>query len=222
MSPVGEEERTGRLIDLTMPIAEGMPFNPDHFPPEITRYAEIETHGWRASRLLLDSHLGTHMDAPSHFLPDGIHLDQVPLEQLVGPAQVVRLPGLRQGEAISADRLPSIERPRILFATDWWRHADDSDLYFRRFPYLSQGAAASLLESGVRLVGIDGPSVDYDGKTHIVLLGDGSVIVENLMHLDRIPDLCSISILPLPIVGGDGSPVRAIAEILDGPQGVLP
>jgi kynurenine formamidase len=205
-----------------MPIVEGMPFNPDHFPPEITRYAEIDTRGWRATTLLLDSHLGTHIDAPSHFLPNGIHLDQVPLEQLVGPAQVVRLPGLREGEAISADRLPSIERPRILLATDWWRHADDPELYFRRFPYLSEAAAASLLHSGVRLVGIDGPSVDYDGKTHILLLSGGSVIVENLLHLDQIPDLCFISILPLPIVGGDGSPVRAIAEILDGTHGHLP
>lgn len=212
VTPVG---RTGRLVDLTMPIVQGMPFNPDHFPPEITRYAEIGTHGWAATRLLLDSHLGTHIDAPSHFLPNGIHLDRIPLEQLVGPAQVVRLPGLGEGEAISAGRLPPIEQPRVLFATDWWRHATDSDLYFRRFPYLSVEAAASLLDSGVRLVGIDGPSVDYDGTTHILLLGGGSVIVENLQHLDQLPDTCSVTVLPLPIVDGDGSPVRAIAEIHD-------
>lgn len=210
-------EGQGTLIDLTMPIVEGMPSHPDHFPPRLRRYADFASHGWTATELLLDSHLGTHIDAPSHFLPSGIPVDRVPLEQLVGPAQVVRLPSLAEGEAISPNRLPPIEHPRVLLVTGWWSHANDPDRYFRRFPYLSQEAASSLLDSGVRLVGIDGPSVDYDGGTHVVLLGGGAVIVENLVNLDRLPDVCWIAILPLPIVQGDGSPVRAIAEIRGRP-----
>ncbi|MGH3040334.1 MAG: cyclase family protein [Gaiellaceae bacterium] len=200
------------LIDLTMPIRPGMPFNPDHFPPEINRYAEIDTHGWEARKLVLDSHLGTHMDAPSHFVRGGMALDRIPLEVLVGQAQVVDLPELEDGEAISPDHLPPLNSSRILLATGWWRVSEDSDRYFQRFPYLGEEAAKVLVGAGVRLVGIDGPSIDYDGKTHVLILSSGAVIVENLVRLDALPATCTASILPLPIVGGDGCPVRAIAE----------
>lgn len=200
------------LTDLTMPISPGMPFNPDHFPPEITLYAEIDTHGWEARKLLLDSHLGTHMDAPSHFVRGGIALDEIPLEVFVGAAQVVQLPHLADGEEISPSQLPKLTSSRVLLATGWWRESEDSDRYFKHFPYLGEEAAEALVEAGVKLVGIDGPSIDYDGKTHVLLLSGGAVIVENLVRLDSLPDTCSVSIMPLPIVGGDGCPVRAIAE----------
>jgi len=202
----------GSLIDLTMPISEGMPSNPDHFPPRITRYAELDSRGWIASELVLDSHLGTHIDAPSHFLANGISLDRIPLEQLVGPVQVMRLP-VASGEAISASQIPPIVRDRVLLATGWESQATQPDTYFRTFPYLSLEAARLLVESGVRLVGIDGPSVDYDGSVHVLLLEAGVVIVENLVNLGQLPDLCWAAILPLPIVNGDGSPARAIASV---------
>lgn len=201
------------LIDLTMPIRPGMPFNPDHFPPEISCYAEIDTHGWEARKLVLDSHLGTHMDAPSHFVAGGMALDRIPLEVLVGAAQVVQLPHLEPGEAISPEHLPPLNESRVLLATGWYRVSEDTDRYFQHFPYLGEQAAEALVEAGVKLVGIDGPSVDYDGKTHIVILSSGAVIVENLVRLDELPAICSASILPLPIVGGDGCPVRAIGEV---------
>ena len=72
-------------------------------------------------------------------------------------------------------------------------------------------AARALIASGVLLVGIDGPSVDYDGATHVELLGAGDVVVENLVNLSKLPELCDVSMLPMPFVGVDGSPVRAVA-----------
>jgi len=105
------------FIDLTMPIAEGMPFNPDHFPPEITSYASIATHGWSASRLVLDSHLGTHMDAPCHFVAGGQSLDQLDLDVLIGVAQVVHLEQVGEQEALTPASFPSINQPRLLIHT---------------------------------------------------------------------------------------------------------
>jgi arylformamidase len=203
----------GRLVDLTMPIHEGMPFNPDHFPPHITPYAQVATHGWSASRLVLDSHLGTHLDAPCHFVDGAPCLDDIALEHLVGPTQVIHLDSVRDDEAIGPERLPIIKDPRVLMSTGWWRHADDPDRYFARYPYLTLDAAAVLINSGVRLVGIDGPSVDRDGETHKEFLSRGVVIVENLISLDKLPETCTVWILPLRIAGGDGSPVRAVAEV---------
>jgi kynurenine formamidase len=72
------------LIDLTMPIAPGMPFNPDRFPPEIATYATVPTHGWQARRLILASHLGAHVDARAHFVEGGEMIDETPLDVLVG------------------------------------------------------------------------------------------------------------------------------------------
>jgi arylformamidase len=201
-------------IDLTLPISPGMPFNPDHFPPEITSYAAIETHGWRASRLLLDSHLGTHMDAPCHFVAGASTLDQVGLDVLIGPAQVVHLGRVDEQEALTPAFFPSIEQERVLIHTGWAERALHTPAYFKRYPFLTPEAGAYLAERGVRLVGIDCPSVDYDpGETHVALLSRGTVIVENLVNLDRLPATCALMALPLPIKDGDGCPLRAVAEV---------
>src|SRR5919198_1611426 len=97
------------LTDLTMPSASGMPFNPDHFPHAISTYATVPTHGWEARRLILDSNLGTHMDAPAHFMEDGQTIDGTPLDVLVGAAQVIRLSHLGPRDAITPDLLSPSE-----------------------------------------------------------------------------------------------------------------
>jgi kynurenine formamidase len=209
------------LVDLTMPIEQGMPFNPDHFPPEITSYASIATHGWAASKIVLDSHLGTHVDAPCHFVAEGKTLDAVPIEVFSGPAQVVHLENLGAGEAISSAHLPPLHSERVLLSTGWWREASDHELYFSRYLFLAEEAARFILNAGVRLVGIDGPSIDYDGRTHVRLLEAEAIVVENLMRLDGLPDRCTVTILPLSIAKADGSPARAVAHLGDysnGPQ----
>jgi arylformamidase len=204
------------FIDLTLPIAAGMPFNPDHFPPEISTYATVEDRGWEARRLTLDSHLGTHMDAPAHFIAGGMSIDRIPLEVLAGPAQVLRLAGLGPRQSITPDLLPPINETRVLLHTGWAEEMLGREEYFTQYPYLTPEAAHVLADAGVRLVGFDTPSPDYDpGDTHIVLLGRGAVIVENVMHLDRVPDRCWIAALPLPIAGGDGCPSRVIAAPIE-------
>jgi arylformamidase len=202
------------FIDLTMPIAEGMPFNPDHFPPEITSYASIATHGWSASRLVLDSHLGTHMDAPCHFVAGGQSLDQLDLDVLIGGAQVVHLEQVGEQAALTPASFPSINQPRLLIHTGWSERALHTPAYFARYPYLTPEAAEYLVDRGVRLVGLDCPSVDYDpGKTHVALLSRGTVIIENLINLHQLPAHCALIALPLPIKGGDGCPLRAVAQV---------
>lgn len=202
------------FIDLTMPITEGMPFNPDHFPPEITPYASVETGGWSASRLVLDSHLGTHMDAPCHFVAGGQSIDQVELDVLIGPAQVVHLEQVAELEALTPAHFPVVDQARFLIHTGWSKRMLGTPAYFTRYPYLTPEAAGYLAGKGVRLVGLDCPSVDYDpSKTHIALLSRGTVIIENLINLDYLPESCMLMALPLPIKAGDGCPLRAVAQV---------
>ena len=200
------------LADLTMRIEPGMFVNPDHFPPEITPYATLESHGWAARRLVLDSHLGTHLDAPAHFIAGGADVTSLDLATLTGEAQVIHLPHAGPGRAITAGMLDRLACPRILLHTGWPDHATDQAAYFGQAPYLALDAAQSLLAAGIRLLGVDLPSVDADGDIHRALLGGGCLIVENLTGLAVLPGRCELTVLPLPITGGDGSPVRAVAR----------
>lgn len=201
------------LVDLTQPIEAGMPFNPDHFGPEISPYASIDTHGWRATKLVLDSHLGTHMDAPSHFVPTGATLDQIALQHLIGPAEVIHISGIASHTELLPDHLPATTERRLLLHTGWAESRYGSPAYFTEYPYVSPRLAEELIKRGVVLIGIDTPSVDYDpGVTHQILLGAGTLIVENLANLAPLPGHVDVTVLPLPILGGDGCPVRAVAS----------
>jgi kynurenine formamidase len=200
-----------QLIDLTMPISPQMLVSPCHFAPEVSQYGQRATDGWVASRLVISSHTGTHLDAPSHFIDGGRTVDQVPPKQLMGRAQVIRLDRPAKRQPIYAEQLPPIVAPRVLICTNWSDLSREPDEYFNEYPFLDVSAARALLATGVVLVGIDGPSVDYDGATHVELLGTGAVVIENLVNLSKLPELCDVSMLPIPFVGVDGSPVRAVA-----------
>lgn len=203
---------TEQLADLTLPIWPGMLANPDHFPPEISTYATLSSHGWEARRLVLDSHLGTHLDAPSHFVPGGATVDEADLTVLIGPAQVIHLDGVTPGEAITAARLGPVTGRRVLLDTGWSGRGLGQAEYFGQAPYLAPDCPQALLDAGVMLLGVDIPSVDLDGGVHVALLGGGCLIVENMTALTGLPASCEITVLPLPIRGGDGCPVRAIAR----------
>jgi len=200
-----------RLADLTMPIGPGMLVNPDHFPPEISPYATLESHGWAARKLVLDSHLGTHLDAPAHFVAAAPTVDELDLGVLIGEAQVIHLAGVQAGQIICAADLQPVTGRRVLLDTGWAARGLGQAEYFRQAPYLGPDAAQALLAAGVQLLGVDLPSVDLNGGVHVALLGKGCLIVENLTGLTVLPGSCQLTVLPLPIVNGDGSPVRAVA-----------
>lgn len=200
------------IVDLTMPINPSMTYNPDHFQPELVPYGSIEHDGWAATRLVLSTHTGTHVDAPSHFVAGGLTLDQIPLDTLIGTAQVldVRQNGDRQ--AIDTETLPEVHSTRVLLHTGWSDGHMDADDYYAAQPFLTVAAARSLIDQGVILVGIDAPSVDYfPSDTHKELLGNGVIVVENLVNLGSLPSSFELMVLPLPLAEGDGSPARAVA-----------
>lgn len=204
-------------IDLTMPIRPDMPTNPAHILPEFDQYDFLAGSGWDATRIQLSTHTGTHMDAPSHFIAGARTIEQTPLDVLTGPAQVIRLTGLDERQPIEPTDLGAIGHSRVLINTGWSDDLDDHERYFGRHPYLSDDAARHLVESGVRLLGVDTPSVDYHppSAVHLAVLGSGAAIVENLANLGELGAECELVVLPLPLVGLDGSPVRAMATTVE-------
>jgi arylformamidase len=162
----------------------------------------------------MGSHTGTHIDAPCHFIRDARTLGEIPLSQLVGPAEVVRLEGVR---SITRRMLAShdLRAERVLFKTDNSGHWNDGRFY-EDFVYLEPDAAELLVERGVTLAGIDYLSIDAfrseNHPSHFVLLGKNVVILEGL-NLSRItPGAYHMTALPLHLTGADGAPARVILE----------
>jgi arylformamidase len=162
----------------------------------------------------LDLHLGTHIDAPLHFVPGGA--DIASLESVLRPGIVVRT----RDRAILPSVLPaaSLRGSAVLFDTSWAVSAE-SRAYFEGFPHLSPELAEALVSRGAGLVGIDTPSVDAIDPTsrfpaHRILLGAAIPIVEGLCNLDRLPDGVRtfwFAVFPLKLEGADGAPARAVA-----------
>ena len=205
-----------RIVDLSLPLGNqtrGVKVEPT---------LRIATDGWNASQLGLYSHAGTHMDAPFHFLDGGRTIDQQDLAALIGPAHVVNLAPAAPRQLLTVEDLAGIADriepgARILLRTDWHKCIGQPQ-YRDHLPRVSVGLARWLVEQKVALVGVEPPSVaDVNDlhevtEVHQTLLGGGVVIVEGLAHLDRLSQpVVEFIALPLKIVGGDGSPVRAIA-----------
>lgn len=156
------------------------------------------------------------MDAPFHVDDSLPTLDQLPLERFTGPAVVADLRG-QEGPIgpEDLDDLPLGPGVVLLLCTGWSRHWGTSR--YDEHPWLDPTAARLLLGTGVRTVGIDAPSIDRPGDpalpTHHLLARAGAVIAENLTNLEAVPAGAQIWLLPLPLTGADGAPVRAVAVI---------
>jgi arylformamidase len=160
-------------------------------------------------------HIGTHADAPSHFVAGADGIGEVPLERYFGPARVMN----RIGDGpITADEVRAwnpVKGMRYLVRT---RETVDPDVWPAEFAHLSPDAAVVLAEAGVVLFGIDTPSVDHqESKTldaHKALLAGDVAILENLdlSHVRPMP--YELMAFPLRIVGADASPVRAVLRTL--------
>jgi arylformamidase len=164
-------------------------------------------------------HIGAHADAPSHYHKTGVGISERPLSYYMGAAQVVRIKGLKPKERVMPKHMRvEISSPRILFDT---MSCPDPEKWNPDFNSLSPELLEFLANQGVKLVGIDTPSVDPEDskklEAHQVLFKRDFAVLEGL-YLKDVPEaLYTLIALPLPIEGGDASPVRAI--LLSGVQG---
>lgn len=204
-----------KLHDISLPIHPGMLVWPGDGEVRFARTADL-AQGDQATvtALTLTAHTGTHVDAPSHFIPDAPGVDTLDLNVLLGPAVVV---DTGDAPAITAAVLAGLAVPhdatRVLFRTrnshTGALHAPFSDDYVG----LSLDGAQWLLERGVRLIGIDYLSVGSSREnvaTHNLLLGAGVVLLETLDLAAVAPGPYQLIALPLRLAGLDGAPTRAV------------
>ncbi len=125
----------GQIIDLTMPLKEGMQTFPTHYHPlvEITQLGRHGIENRETRKLILGTHTGTHIDAPRHFIPEGITVDQIPLDQLVGQASVLDLTSFGAGMEVNEYDLKQVlgnrSAERVLLRFDWERYLGTMSYY---------------------------------------------------------------------------------------------
>lgn len=200
------------LYDISPPIDSRLRVWPGDTPPsrevllDLAQGASVTLSTLRAT-----VHLGAHADAPSHYGIDAPSIEARDLTLYLGPCVVLRLP-VERGTRVPASALPArIEAPRVLIATG--THPDPGD--FRPdFAALDPALVDRLHERGVRLVGIDTPSVDpfasKDLPAHRRCLAHDMAILEGLV-LAGVPEgSYELIALPLRLAGFDASPVRAV------------
>jgi arylformamidase len=193
------------IIDISVPVCSSMVTYPGDPEVRLERVKAIaDGESANISKLDLGVHSGTHVDAPLHFIDGADGADELPLDVLNGPCQVVEAAALDES-AVGA--VPE-GAERVLFKTpnsELWAQ----DTFPERFEQLDGAAARALVERGVRLVGVDYLSVG-DEDAHRVLLGAGVVPVEGLDLRGVEPGSYELYCLPLRLVGSDGAPARAI------------
>jgi len=200
------------IFDVSVPIRDGMLHYSGNPPVHVTRVSSIEQGDpANVSELDMGAHSGTHVDAIDHFIEGGAGAEALPLDALIGPAEVVD--ATRATVALDLVTLRDLELPprgseRILFKTRnsqlWSR-----DEFTRDFVRLDGEAAAYLVERGARLLGIDYLSIG-DAEAHRTLLSAGVVCVEGLDLRGIEPGPYELVCLPLKLVGSDGAPARTV------------
>lgn len=203
-----------KIFDITRIINPNLAIWPGDTPFSADLIVSIkEGTAINLSTLTMSSHMGTHVDAPYHFLDDDLTMVQVPLDPYIGPATVVTVQR-EAGPLTSADfpdlAWANVERLLVHSTAS----AKPADQFPTEFVYPSPELAEVMAEHGVVLFGSDAPSMDdMHSKTlpgHKALRRHNIAILEGLL-LTGIPDgTYELIALPLKIAGGDGSPVRAI------------
>ncbi|MDD2533461.1 MAG: cyclase family protein [Eubacteriales bacterium] len=211
------------IYDLTWPLTHQMAVYPGDPECNITHPHTHEKDGVQLTAMALGCHTGTHLDVPRHFVASGLSIESEPIERFIGPAAVIAVPWQPDQplDLKQADWSHWQHGDFVLLSTDW-EHRGGTSAFFQDIPSFAAGTSEFLIEKGIRLFGLDLPTVrevvrpGFDKRhMHRMILGNGMIIVEGLNHLSKlIGQRVQFSAVPLLIPGADGSPVRAYATVL--------
>lgn len=200
------------IIDISLPIEPHMPSykGQPNKKAIIERVRSIE-EGANETRIALESHTGTHIDAPLHMLKEGKSIDQIPLRNFFGPALLIEIRGKEVigKEELFPWRSCILKDHFLLIKTD----NSFQDLSRENYVYLTQEGAQFLAEKEIKGVGIDSLGIERNQPghpTHKILLSKGILIIEGL-NLSKVEcGMYFLSAFPLNIKGCDGAPARAV------------
>jgi len=213
-----------KILDLTLTISDKIPTFPGSPKPNFIQWENLKDDGYNLELLFLSSHTGTHLDAPYHFIENGLKIHEIGLTRLVREAVLI-MSKKKANQSITKNDIQKFEKKHgkipknstVVFCTGWQKMLHN-DSYFIKNPGLSEAAAKYLVSKKTNLVGIDSPSIDFKGSqrfsVHHIFSKNNILIVENLTNLEKIKSSeFHFVVLPLKLKGATGSPVRAIAFV---------
>jgi arylformamidase len=181
---------------------------------ERKRMARGDTNN--SSSIHASVHAGTHVDAPFHFVPDGVTIESLPLDLFMGRARVCQIDARERITAADVERLDLGGEKRVLFKT---RNSDllHKPAYDPGFVPFSVDGASALVDLGVQLVGLDYLSVapaNAQVPVHRAFLDHGLILLEGIDLSQVLPGHYELFCLPIKIAGSDGAPCRAVLRDL--------
>lgn len=228
---------SGQVIDLTHPLSADFPVYPGYTPFSAIVTSTIDGIGSLSRQVTMEEHVGTHVDAPAHFVENGDDVGAIPPARLVAPLAVIDIArrALEDDDAtVTVDDLLAWESEHgtlpigsfVAMRSGWDERVTDPDAFLNigddgllHFPAWSPGAAAFLVEER-DIVGIGVDTISMDNTTsptfeaHRVLLGAGRYGVENLAGLGDVPAVGGTIVVGAPkFPGGSGGPARVLALI---------
>jgi arylformamidase len=204
------------IYDISATISNDLPVWPGDQPVSLERNKDMQLGDlYTLSQLTSTVHVGTHVDAPAHFIKGGSGIDAIDLTKLVGPCYVAHLPTVDNIDATALDQADiPIRTTRLLLRTrnsDYW--ARDERVFQTEFVAIDPSGAEWIVRHGIHLVGVDYLSVgsfENGIPTHEILLSNGVVPVEGLNLSGIAPGEYQLICLPLKLKGCDGAPARAV------------
>jgi len=210
-----------KLYDITLPISEDLPVWPDDPPIKLSLAFDLsEGDAANVTAIQMSAHTGTHIDAPRHFIPEGLAVDQLPLDRLIGPCRVVDLLHLKTCiDRADLEILDLKDITRLLFKTqNSLREAYRKQPFQSDYIALSPQAAAYLKNENIQLIGIDAFSIEayenIDHATHHILLKNNVIIIEGLDLKDVPAGDYELIALPIKLKDADGAPTRVVLREL--------
>ncbi|WP_252504804.1 arylformamidase [Sporosarcina sp. Marseille-Q4943] len=205
---------TDKWIDISQRLHNGIAEWPGDTPFTYkVEFPKADTGSVNIGKMTTSTHTGTHIDAPFHYDDEGMKVHELPIDVYIGKARVIDVSGLESVGRSDLNGIDFGDVERILLKTS---SRPDQDLFPETFTYLRADIGPLLKERGVRLIGVDTPSVDPEhSKTldaHHSLYDNDVLILENIVLEKVEPGDYELIALPLPIEGGDGSPVRAVVR----------
>ncbi|NLT98992.1 MAG: cyclase family protein [Christensenellaceae bacterium] len=207
-----------KIYDLSLPLSVTDPVFPGTPGMAYEHTQLISKDHYNLGLVHVNTHAGTHTDAPLHFIEGGTDLAAVDPGKYVGPAYVVECTDKGAFDVIDvSDVEPHAENivrcRRVIFKTGWSKQFGRPE-YFTDYPVISLELARWLTENGIVMVGVEPPSLNpaLYIEVHQTLLEGGVAVVEGLTNLDCLPSqeifFCGA---PIALVEGDGFPIRALA-----------
>jgi arylformamidase len=205
------------IIDLSHDITHQMAVFPADPAVGVLRHHNY-LNGYLVSQVIFGTHTGTHIDVPIHKIKGGKPVDEVPIDRFVQKAYVMDLTVLKPLEEMTRRHLePYAAKVKgvqaVIIKTGWGEHFGTDD-FFTSFPGISEEAVDWFIEKGIKLVGLESPSVNVvkHEQIHTRLLKNDIYIVESLAGVNKIAkEYVELYAVPLKLKGLDGSPVRAFA-----------